>query len=104
MPSQGKFTYDYSYSKSFDELQELPNGGALGRLRIYDMKQPQVTVNVKGDNLDYGEAIGLMSGIGTTTTIGEVTGLLTSLSISQVKGTPFANVSASLRVRSIPTS
>lgn len=103
MPAQGKFTYDYSYSKSYDEIQELPNNGGLGRLRIYDMKQPQVTINVKGDNIDYAEAMGLFSSMGTTVTIGGVSGLLTSLSVSQVKGTPFASVSASLRVSSLPS-
>lgn len=103
MPAQGKFTYDYSYSKSYDEIQEIPNNGHLGRLRIYDTKQPQVTVNIKGDNIDYDEAMGLFGLVGTTTTLGSVTGLLTSLSVSQVKGTPFASVNASMRIASLPT-
>lgn len=104
MPSQGKYVYDYSYSKSFDELQELPGtDDSIGRLRIYDMKQPVVTINVKGDNLDYSDAMSLFGSMGTTVTIGDATGLLTSLSVSQVKGTPFANVSASLRVASLPS-
>lgn len=104
MPAQGKYTYEYSYSKSYDELQELPNNGHLGRLRVYDMKQPQVVVAVKGENLDYAEAVALFGAVGTTTTIGDVTGLLISLSVSQVKGTPFAGVSASIRVNALPTS
>lgn len=103
MPSQGKYVYDYSYSKSYEELQELPSNSQLGRLRLYDIKQPQVTVSVKGENLDYEECVSLFSSIGSTTTVGGVTGLLTSLSVSQVKGTPFANLSATLRVSSFPS-
>lgn len=100
LPSQDQYVYEWSYSKSFNELQALPTSGSLGALKMYDTQQPVVTVNVSGDNLDATEANALMSSIGSIVTVGSVTGLLTSLSTSQTKGSPFVNIKASLRVQS----
>lgn len=100
MPAQDQYVYEWSYSKSFAELQALPTSGQLGALKMYDVQQPVVTVNVTGDNLDESTANSLMGSLGSIVTIGSVTGLLTSLSTSQTKGSPFVSIRASLRVQS----
>jgi hypothetical protein len=100
LPNQDKYVYEWSYSKSYDELQELPSSSALGTLHMYDTKQPVVTVSVTGTNLDPADTGSLMSNLGSIVTIGSVTGLLTSLSVTQTKGTPFASIKATLRMQS----
>lgn len=100
MPNQNEYVYEWSYNKSFEELQALPSGGTLGALKMYDVKQPVVTVSVSGEKLDASVANTLMNSLGSIVTIGDVTGLLTSLSTSQVKGAPYVNIKASIRVQS----